>query len=145
MVTALTLLGVSNMNDSSNATSPRVLDCQHLASSKFAQSLEVKILTSPGAYAQSTFTPKATRRELRTPVHVTPYQQVGGWAALQILTDIIASRTLAPAHSEDTTNIPRADAASLLQCMVCICRLRAFRPDPQPFSTMCSDPPLGRR
>ena len=60
------------MKDSSNATSPRVLDCQHLASSKFAPSLDVKTLTSPGAYAQSTFKPHATRREFRTPVHVTP-------------------------------------------------------------------------
>ena len=50
----------------------RELDCQHFASSKFAPSLDVRIFTSPGAYAQSTLTPRATRRELSTPVHVTP-------------------------------------------------------------------------
>ena len=49
MVTALTVLGASNINDSSYATSERVLDCQHLASSKFAPSLEVRTFTCPGA------------------------------------------------------------------------------------------------
>jgi hypothetical protein len=72
MVTALTVLGAANMNDSSNATSVRVLVCQHLASSKFAPSLDVRIFTSPGAYAQSTLTPRALRREFAIPVHVTP-------------------------------------------------------------------------
>ena len=61
------------MKDPSNATSPRVLDCQHFASSKFAPSLDVKTLTSPRAYAQSAFKPNAARREFRTPVHVTPH------------------------------------------------------------------------
>ena len=72
MVTALTVLGAANMNDSSNATSVRVLVCQHLASSKFEPSLDVRIFTSPGAYAQSTLTPRALRREFTIPVHVTP-------------------------------------------------------------------------
>ena len=62
MVTAFTVLGVSNMKDSSNATSVRVLDCQHLASSKLAPSLEVSTLTCPGAYAQSTLRPVASSR-----------------------------------------------------------------------------------
>ena len=73
IATALTFRGASNINDSSKATSVRVLDCQHLASSKFAPSLDVKTLTSPGAYAQSTFNPSATRREFKTPVQVTPW------------------------------------------------------------------------
>ena len=71
--TAFTLLGASNIKDSSNATSVRVLDCQHLASSKLAPSLDVKTFTSLGAYAQSTFKPSATRREFKTPVQVTPW------------------------------------------------------------------------
>jgi hypothetical protein len=73
METALTFRGASNMNDSSNATSVRVLDCQHFDSSKFEPSLDVKTLTSPGAYAQFTFKPEATRREFKTPVQVTPW------------------------------------------------------------------------
>jgi len=48
IVTAFTVLAVSNMNASSYATSERVLACQHFASSKFAPSLEVNILTCPG-------------------------------------------------------------------------------------------------
>ena len=47
--TAFTLRGASNMNDSSNAASPRPVGCQHFASSKLAPSLEVMIFTSPGA------------------------------------------------------------------------------------------------
>ena len=73
IVTAFTFLGASNIKVCSNAASERVLGCQHLASSKFAPSLDVKTLTSPGEYAQSTLTPKATRRECNVPVHVAPY------------------------------------------------------------------------
>ena len=62
IVTAFTIRGVSNMKDSSYATSARVLDCQHLASSKFAPSLEVSTFTCPGAYAQSTLRPVVSSR-----------------------------------------------------------------------------------
>ena len=72
IVTAFTFLGASNIKVCSNAASERVLGCQHLASSKFEPSLDVKTLTSPGEYAQSTLTPKATRRECNVPVHVAP-------------------------------------------------------------------------
>ena len=81
IATALTFRGVSNMKDSSKATSERVLDCQHFASSKLEPSLDVKILTSPGAYAQSTFKPDANRREFKTPVQVTPW--TGGGATFK--------------------------------------------------------------
>ena len=72
MAMAFTPRGASNMKDSSNAASWRPAGCQHFASSKFPPSLEVMIFTSPGAYAQSTLTPTAVRREFRTPVHATP-------------------------------------------------------------------------
>jgi len=50
----------------------------HLAPSKFAPLLDVKALTSPGAYyAQSTSKPNATRQDFRTPVPTTPCP----WAA----------------------------------------------------------------
>ena len=49
IVTAFTVLGASNMKDSSYATSVRALVCQHLLSSKFEPSLEVRTFTCPGA------------------------------------------------------------------------------------------------
>jgi hypothetical protein len=74
----LTFRGSSNIKDSSKATSFRELDCQHLTSSKLAPSLDVKTFTSPGEYAQFTFTPKATRRECKMPVQVTPQRRGHG-------------------------------------------------------------------
>jgi len=56
-VTAFTTRGASNIKDSSNATSVRVLDCQHFASSKFAPSPDVRIFTCPGEYAHETWRP----------------------------------------------------------------------------------------
>ena len=71
MVIAFTGKGVSNMMDSAYATSDLAAACQHFASSKFEPSELVNILTSPGLYAQSIFTPNAWRREFNTPAQVT--------------------------------------------------------------------------
>lgn len=63
-VAAFTFLTESNIKVSSYATSGLELDAQHFASSKLEPSLDVRILTWPGAYAQSILRPRGERANL---------------------------------------------------------------------------------
>lgn len=118
MATAFTPRGASNMKDSSNAASFRPACCQHFASSKLAPSLEVIIFTCPGAYAQSTFKPKATRREFKRPVHVTPFAQTPNRTAFKGVASCASAQRKCRSHRCPHHGCRSSTWARMQMCML---------------------------